>query len=769
MASGANDVDIVVGLKATTYTAGIREIRKSLADLDGQTKTFSSHTTSNMQAASAGIRLLENPLGNNIRAIERLISQSKVLSTVFQAAFPIVGAIAAGSIVTKLVGDVVKLIETAQKMPKALTDGFASLHLASQSSNDALKLTNDLLQNNIDKLQGKTQNNLALQLDEARIKADDLAKSLENDLSKVKSLLDANKLGVFEAGLTGQGRTGSTAGSVKSFFDQINVLGGANNNAIHQYGADSSQAKQSASDLKAKEDAFDQWLARRAAVLANPNIAQGDELEAIGGFGNQDPNKAIITGAQSIRNDSRDSQAERERNAQLVPANKAAEAAATANRKAAEAARKAAEEMARGWAEDAELFKKWQDYEAETTKITGEDYRDREKGNFLSPDANNQISQSGAGSLARITALRQSIDLNKQNSDVIAQQAIQMGVATGQLTKLDAARMQAAIHTQEYTDALQELKEQAEYIKGDKSYTSDEARQAALLNNQTAQGQLNVNRQIQVGQDNQSTNPAATSGLIGAKNALDDFVTASQDAAKQMQELATNTLQGLNDTILHVLTTPHETGRQTRAAFGDYGAGLAKSVAGTALQKGEGAILGGLGFGGGKLGTQSNPMIVRFADGTSGAIGSAGGFLSGFFGGGKGPGQSGLSTALGISSSASDADAAGGGIGTIASTLTDTIPFLASGGPIDGPAIVGEQGPELFNPGTSGTIIPNHKLKNMGSSGHTINIDASGSTDPAQTRVQVMRGIQAAAPHISASTVQSQNQDRRRTPPSQRK
>src|ERR1700744_1666889 len=132
MASGANDVDIVVGLKASTYTAGIKEIKKSLGDLDKQTKDFSSHTTSNMQAASAGIRLLDNPLGNNIRAIERLISQSKVLSGVFQAAFPVVGAIAAGTVITKLVTDVVKLIDTAQKMPKALTDGFASLHLASQ-------------------------------------------------------------------------------------------------------------------------------------------------------------------------------------------------------------------------------------------------------------------------------------------------------------------------------------------------------------------------------------------------------------------------------------------------------------------------------------------------------------------------------------------------------------------------------------------------------------------------------------------------------------
>jgi lambda family phage tail tape measure protein len=38
------------------------------------------------------------------------------------------------------------------------------------------------------------------------------------------------------------------------------------------------------------------------------------------------------------------------------------------------------------------------------------------------------------------------------------------------------------------------------------------------------------------------------------------------------------------------------------------------------------------------------------------------------------------------------------------------IKFLAEGGPISGPAIVGERGPELFVPKTSGTIIPNNQL-----------------------------------------------------------
>jgi hypothetical protein len=41
------------------------------------------------------------------------------------------------------------------------------------------------------------------------------------------------------------------------------------------------------------------------------------------------------------------------------------------------------------------------------------------------------------------------------------------------------------------------------------------------------------------------------------------------------------------------------------------------------------------------------------------------------------------------------------------------IPMAAKGGDIDGPTIVGELGPELFIPKTSGTVIPNNRLSSM--------------------------------------------------------
>ena len=63
--------------------------------------------------------------------------------------------------------------------------------------------------------------------------------------------------------------------------------------------------------------------------------------------------------------------------------------------------------------------------------------------------------------------------------------------------------------------------------------------------------------------------------------------------------------------------------------------------------------------------------------------------------------------------------------------------FLANGGPAQAGRsyIVGEEGPELFTPNTSGTVSPNSSLG--GSTNIVVNVDASGSNvqgDEAESR-----------------------------------
>ena len=66
---------------------------------------------------------------------------------------------------------------------------------------------------------------------------------------------------------------------------------------------------------------------------------------------------------------------------------------------------------------------------------------------------------------------------------------------------------------------------------------------------------------------------------------------------------------------------------------------------------------------------------------------------------------------------------------TVTSGLFGLLGF-ANGGrpPVGKPSIVGEKGPELFVPRTSGTVIPNDKLGGGGSTNISVNVDASGSS-----------------------------------------
>jgi len=61
--------------------------------------------------------------------------------------------------------------------------------------------------------------------------------------------------------------------------------------------------------------------------------------------------------------------------------------------------------------------------------------------------------------------------------------------------------------------------------------------------------------------------------------------------------------------------------------------------------------------------------------------------------------------------------------------LLGAIGLFANGGrpPVGKPSIVGEKGPELFVPRSSGTIVPNNKLGGGGTSNVVVNVDASGS------------------------------------------
>lgn len=86
----------------------------------------------------------------------------------------------------------------------------------------------------------------------------------------------------------------------------------------------------------------------------------------------------------------------------------------------------------------------------------------------------------------------------------------------------------------------------------------------------------------------------------------------------------------------------------------------------------------------------------------------------------------------------------GGGGLSVTDEINQFIPGLAKGGPIDGPAIVGERGPELFVPRTSGTIVPNEQLGGMGGTNIVFNITTPNAESFRSSRNKITSDLRSA-------------------------
>ena len=91
----------------------------------------------------------------------------------------------------------------------------------------------------------------------------------------------------------------------------------------------------------------------------------------------------------------------------------------------------------------------------------------------------------------------------------------------------------------------------------------------------------------------------------------------------------------------------------------------------------------------------------------------------------------------------------------------DALPHFAGGGDVtaDHPSIVGENGPELFTPRTSGRIISNRALGGGDPHNH-FNIDARGSNDPEAIHAAVRRAASA----IISAAIQARHHSAQRSP-----
>lgn len=229
------------------------------------------------------------------------------------------------------------------------------------------------------------------------------------------------------------------------------------------------------------------------------------------------------------------------------------------------------------------------------------------------------------------------------------------------------------------------------------------------------------------------------------RDAIDSTALAFTDLSAHLARLFEQSVSSLNGEIARAMT-----GQRTN--FSGSFRGISESAAKSGLEQLEGAVLKSFGFGSAKK--------VDFSKGNPGHVIIDGGQAGGGIGGLGGQGGGGLLGML------NDSDWASSLFGGKLFGAGGLFGAFSDGGPIPSgiPSLVGERGPELFMPSTSGHIIPNHKLGGMGRGGDThYHIDARG-TDPALVAEHTAHAIRIATARGATAGAHAVMEQSRRRP-----
>lgn len=766
----AGEISARLNLNAAGWSYAVARSMREVKALQTATTEMGHGTVSQMQAASASIRVLEGGMTGNIRAAERFISTIPGVGKALQAAFPVVGGIALAGVFVKIGEEAAKAIQKIEQAPQAISNSFRELNTSAQSANDSLAITNDRLENEIAKLQGKPQNNLAIAIDEARLAADKMAESLDRDNSKIKELLSQNAVPLW-AGFLGKAGTGEVSDTVNKQNQHLSDLG---NQAMVLQHTDPAAAERIRAQIDAQRQQNIQDNARDIAAR-RASTSQPGAL-------NQDANLSIDYGQQATLYSQVDQQTELKRNVadqatkQQLEDQKAQQEAA---KRAAEAMKQAQELIVKQWQQALDQDKANSDlstaqeaaywlYRAETAtkgslsyvmaldeankdiaKINADTMRQQKTGQTKSqefdttttasyrPDSmdlsrgdNGQLASQGREAAAYVHSLNEQVAAQRQAADAVADQSLEMAVAAGQMSALDAAQVRATMHTQEFEQAWQRLQvalANAAQVPGETGRT--------MVAGLSAQGaQMLGQRQMQVASDQQAISQQQIGPAV--KTALDEMVQNFSNMAASLKTIIPQTLAGLNNDLVKLAT-----GQYKKGDVGHTLLGAGQSLVGAGLRGAEGKLLGSFGLGKRDGSSELSALWVQMAGASAGlsttspALSSGVGSLAKLV-----PGGSFIQPFLG--------------------PLISALPHLAGGGDFmaDHPMLVGENGPEVINPGFSGSVTPNSAL---GAGGDThFHIDARGATDPAAVHAAVMR----AAPSIIAASAQTQHSASKRRP-----
>jgi hypothetical protein len=766
MAEAAGSVKIILAVDSTSYSAALEKAKAQLKQLEGHVSSAASTTKHEMGEAKGAIALLGEQIGVNLpRHIRSFIAELPGVASAMAAAFSAVAIVGIGLAIyetgKKVYEFAQKNREAAEKNAEAWEKSRQSLHL----QNLELDASTIHLQNELAKLEHKPENKLAEEMAKTAVEVAKLDQELVRAIDDARKLLTEQEPGWISQTFLHKGgtqyeqelaKTHSRALSeTTSLEDQLNESVKYHNSLIERRNElEAAQAGKGsyltatgetktldkgrftlATGLQSEIDATNELLANqrpeqaRIQAQMNQDTAQAaldkkQQQIAAAAWEKQAAEKQMqewrraLDAQKALRALSVQDEANYWQGLAATVRNNAPLLVAVtdqANKAVAAANKKFQEDLFGGWVAANTIFQQEQAQDARIHDAVTAGWEQAQRG--LAEQVREQrdaARENFENTAAEIEAAERiqaaAIQLQEQRGQL---SHLAAALATKQLHELSAAQWQAALGVAQEAGAGIGLRDIERHGGG-------------------------------VGRQAETDSAAAKSAT--ALGALED--SASQLAAQftdlpaHIRETLTQTVDTINGALLRTLTDPYHRGQ-----WKDAGKQIFTGIAGTGLKMAEGS-LGKLVPGLGKLGASAaNAMWVRMVEGAA-------------LGAGAVPG------AIGKLFSGKNNSSAGSASGSIWSQLFGALLHFQGGGdiPTGMPAIVGESGPELFVPSTSGRIISNRTMNMGGTFSHVVNVDARGAGDPAAVEAAVHRTMGVYLQQIPAMTVETMRNYNARRP-----
>ncbi len=725
---------------------------------------------------------------SNIRAAERFLGSLKGVGSIMQAAFPLVGGIALLGVMSEMIGKADKLREAYLKVkdaPNQLAAGFQGLNQSLALTNAKLQVQSDALQKEIDNLNGKPHNGLKDALDESIASSRELSESLRKNFDDLQKVVEGKGVGFWGGLVTGQASTSDIDDKIQAYrtqYGKIETNATAGISAVGDPRAVGAAEKIAAIEKQKTADESALLAQVRTYSLDVINAAKKAEADAKGRADERDINDvpirrdpatqgARISEASGLLENVNDLitnrsilatiQAQKSTVSGLKDVDRSgADKRAELDRQSVQDLQRAATQVYGGVTHATEDFVRKMDElnksgvaslkavmntrGAYTLQLAGEIRAGVKK------DQNTNVEQSNKGFSDNVNdQLKNAASANTYDSHVAeisdaqndksleyAQQSINQERDL-RISALDALNAKTAQKKLQVEAAKFEIEK--EYIEKSQDLQfmriDADAEKAKAKEEETATELLAKVGSDQAAIDKIKSDLAAVSRLIDqnaqrAKAALDSANAAKIQVGQntlgsQMEKVPQTASDGVRDFFRDFQAQTLTTGQMVEKSLGGAFQGLNQQL--TALVTGQKTSWSSFfrsiaaEFAQFALQIAESSLMKQLASGLTGAAGG-GGFLAKLFGG-----------------------------------------FKASGGDVD-PGhgyVVGENGPEFFSPGTSGSIIPNHALRS--SAGATYVIDARG-TNAADVEARVQRALVAVHGSAVQSAVGVQDEMNRRKP-----